>query len=79
MQEFIAWYQNQTKSVISNKLKEKNHELSKVEGVIEDVESKQEEIEDDLRDNTLLKDNAIRKTDLALKSIMKNGSRRHRP
>ena len=61
MQEFIAWYQNQTKSVISNKLRRTTQQLSKVEGVIEDVESKQEEIEDDLRDNTLLKDDAIRK------------------
>jgi hypothetical protein len=71
MQEFIERYQEHSKSVVSVRVIDKMDELSKTEGFIEDVESEQEEIENDLIDNALLKDDKTQKIDLALKSIMK--------
>ena len=42
----------------------------KFPGFFDDVGVKKEEIDDDIRNNALLKDKKIKKVDLALKSIM---------
>jgi hypothetical protein len=38
---------------------------------MDSMDTKKEEIEDDIRDNVLLEDQKIKKLDLALESIMK--------
>jgi hypothetical protein len=56
--------------VIENKVIGYAKILSQVPGFFDDVGVKKEEIDDDIRNNALLKDKKIKKVDLALKSIM---------
>jgi hypothetical protein len=73
MDKFIEWHQNLTRSVIADKVKEKKDHLSKVEGLYDDIESEQQEIEADIINNSLLTNEQVQKVDLALNSIMNNG------
>lgn len=73
MQEFIEWYQNQTKSVIADKVEAYKKILTKVEGFYDNIEVKKEEIDNDIRDTTLLPVKNIQKIDQALKAIMRSG------
>ena len=72
MDKFLEWHQNLTRSVIADKVKEKKNHLLKVEGLYEDIESEQENIEDDIINNTLLTHEQVQKVDLALEGIMSN-------
>jgi hypothetical protein len=72
VKKFIQWHAKQTKPVLEPSIKKANNELAIVEGFIEDVNKKQGEIETDITDNVLLKDERIQKIDLALESIMNN-------
>ena len=56
-----------------DKVKEKKDHLSKVEGFYDDIQSEQENIEDDIINNSLLTNEQVQKVDLALNSIMNNG------
>jgi hypothetical protein len=56
--------------VIENKVIGYAKILSQAPGFFDDVGVKKEEIDDDIRNNALLKDKKIKKVDLALKSIM---------
>jgi hypothetical protein len=55
--------------VIENKVIGYAKILSLVPGLFDDVGVKKEEIDDDIRNNALLKDKKIKKIDLVLKSI----------
>jgi hypothetical protein len=55
--------------VIENKVIAYAKILSLVPGFFDDVGVKKEEIDDDIRNNALLKDKKIKKIDLVLKSI----------
>jgi hypothetical protein len=55
--------------VIENKVIGYAKILSQVPGFFDDVGVKKEEIDDDIRNNALLKDKKIKKIDLVLKSI----------
>jgi hypothetical protein len=70
MNKCIEWCREQTKPVIENKVIGYAKILSQVPGFFDDVGVKKEEIDDDIRNNALLKDKKIKKVDLALKSIM---------
>ena len=59
-----------SKPVIENKVIGYAKILSQVPGFFDDVGVKKEGIDDDIRNNALLKDKKIKKVDLALKSIM---------
>jgi hypothetical protein len=71
---FEKWYLKQTEPIIRDSVAKANNALSTVEGFFEDVDIKQEEIETDIRDNILLKDEGIQEIDLALESIMSNNN-----
>ncbi|HJT48985.1 MAG TPA: hypothetical protein VJ729_12455 [Nitrososphaeraceae archaeon] len=49
---------------------EATQELSNVTGLIDNIHSKQQETEDDILNNTLLKDNEIKELDETLQNIM---------
>jgi hypothetical protein len=71
---FFEWHAKQTKPVIEPSVKKANDELSKVKGFYEDVNTRQKEIETDIMNNVLLKNERIQKIDLVLESIMTNNN-----
>lgn len=72
MTKFNEWYQEQSKPIIKDAVSTARDELSDVEGFIENVDDKQEEIEDDIIENTLTPNDKMQKIDLALNAIMKD-------
>jgi hypothetical protein len=72
--KLLEWYAQQTKPVIQTSVKKANDELSIVRGFYEDVNIRQKEIETNIMNNVLLKNERIQKIDLALESIMMNNN-----
>jgi hypothetical protein len=70
MTKFIEWCQETTKPIIADRITEATQELSNVRGLIDDIYSKRQEIEDDILHNTLLTDEKIRELDRKLQKIM---------
>jgi hypothetical protein len=70
MKEFIEWYQDKSKPIIARNIAEAKDELSTVRGLIDDIHDKQQEIESDILNNTLLKNEEIQKLDKTLQKIM---------
>lgn len=72
MLEFDKWLIDKIEPIMKPHAQEIEDELSDFEGLIEDVEGKEEEIESDIQENTLLTNEQIQKIDLALEEIMKD-------
>ena len=70
MDKFVEWYQNLSKPIIAPSLEKAENELSDVEGFINDVGEKQEEIEENILHNALLQDERIKELDKRLDKIM---------
>ncbi len=76
MDKFVEWCTDLSKPIIKDKVKELKETLSKSSGFFDDVVAKKEEIDNDIRDNFLMKHEEIQKVDLALKAIMENGHKK---
>jgi hypothetical protein len=72
--KLLEWYAQQTRPVIQTSVKKAKDELSIVRGFYEDVNIRQKEIETNIMNNVLLKNERIQKIDLALESIMMNNN-----
>jgi hypothetical protein len=70
MTKFIEWYKDKSRPIIAASLKQAKDELSNVEGLIDDVDVKREEIKDDILNNTFLEDKEIQRLDKRLNRIM---------
>jgi hypothetical protein len=70
MTKFVKWCQETTKPIIADRITQATQELSNVRGLIDDIHYKQQEIEDDILNNTLLNDNEINELDKTLQNIM---------
>jgi hypothetical protein len=70
MSKFIKWCQQTTKPIIAHRVAEAKEQLSDVGGLIDNIHYKQQEIEDDILNNTLLTNNEIKELDKALQKIM---------
>ena len=70
MTKFVKWCQETTKPIIADRITEATEELSSVRGLIYNIHHKQQEIEDDILNNTLLKNDEIKKLDKTLQKIM---------
>ena len=67
---FLNWYEDKSKSIIKDHRDSENANLLSVEGLINDVDKKKQEIEHDILNNTLLQNEQIKKLDKALEKIM---------
>jgi hypothetical protein len=74
MNKFLDWATNLSKPIIKDDLIDAERHL-RYEGLIDDVDEYKEKTEQDILDNTLLKDKGIQKLDKALEQIM-NGKRK---
>ena len=70
MTEFIEWYKNKSRPIIADAITNATNELSNVKGLIDNIHDKQQEIEHDILNNTLLKNKEIQKLDKTLQKIM---------
>jgi hypothetical protein len=70
MKKFNEFYAKQRELIIKDHLKRADEELSDVEAFIENTDEKQEEIENDIINNTLLTNDQTKKIDLGLERIM---------
>jgi hypothetical protein len=68
--KFLEWYRNKSKDIIWYDLLRTADELSDVEGLIDNIHDKKDEIEDNILNNTLLQNEYIQKLDKALEKIM---------
>ncbi|MFL6360383.1 MAG: hypothetical protein ACJ72V_13710 [Nitrososphaeraceae archaeon] len=67
---FVKWCQEKSKPIIANRVAEAMEGLSSVSGLIDDIHQKQQEIEDDILNNTLLNNDEIKELDKTLQKIM---------
>ena len=70
MTKFFEWCQQTTRPIIADRVAEAMEVLSNVRGLIDNIHDKQQEIEDDILNNTLLKNNEIKELDKTLQKIM---------
>jgi hypothetical protein len=70
MKKFNGWLEKLSEEINKEAIDQKRKGLEKVKGFYEDVEAEENKIEDDIIENTMLRDKRIQKIDLALKAIM---------
>jgi hypothetical protein len=70
MIKFLEWCQDKTRLIIADSIAEATDELSNVKGLINYIPDKQQEIESEILNNTLLKNKEIQKVDKTLQKIM---------
>jgi hypothetical protein len=70
MTKFVEWCQEMTKPIIADRVAEAKEQLSDVGGLIDNIHDKKQEIEEEILNNTLLRDNEIKELDKALQKIM---------
>ena len=70
MTKFIKWCQETSKPIIAHRVAHTTEELSSVRGLIDNIHYKQQEIEDDILNNTLLNNEKIKELDKMLQKIM---------
>jgi hypothetical protein len=70
MTKFVKWCQETSKPIIAHRVAEAMEGLSNVRGLIDDIHNKQQEIEDDILNNTLLNNEKIKELDKTLQKIM---------
>jgi hypothetical protein len=70
MTKFFKWCQETTKDIVADRVAQAMEGLSSVRGLIDNIHHKKQEIEDDILNNTLLKNNEIEELDKTLQKIM---------
>ena len=70
MTNFFEWCKETTRPVIADRLAQATQELSNVRGLIDNIDNKRQEIEDNILNNTLLNNKKIQELDKMLQKIM---------